>query len=119
DPTMVLATDPRSREQLGIARYQRDRDRPTSAAASIDVIDGWRGRGLGRVLLKRLSRLATADGIDTFTASLRIDNPSLRRSFERLGAVDTRGDPLKVELPVPDAAVLLRNVATGYVRSRD
>jgi GNAT superfamily N-acetyltransferase len=119
DPTMLRATDPRSGEELGVATYLRDRDRPTSAEATVVVVDGWRGRGLGGALLKRLSRRAAADGIDTFTAWLRIENASLRPSFERLGAVEMRGDALKVELPVADAAVLLRNVATGYVRSRD
>src|SRR5262245_22405277 len=103
DDTTLLATDPRSGEQVGIARYQRNRDRRSSAAATVAVIDAWQGRGLGGALLKRLSRRAAADGIDTFTASLRIDDPSLRRSFERLGAVVTRGDTLTVELPVADA----------------
>jgi hypothetical protein len=76
------------------------------------------------VLLRRLCRRAAANGIDTFTASLLTGNRSMLRLFERLGAVSTRGQDsgvleIDVELPVDDAATLLRTAATGYVRSRD
>jgi GNAT superfamily N-acetyltransferase len=124
DHEALGAIDPRTGEGLGVARYLRNRDRPTSAEAAVAVVDAWQGRGLGGALLKRLCRRATANGIDTFTASLLTGNRSMLRLFERLGAVRTRGFDsgvleIDVELGVDDAAMLLRTVATGYVRSRD
>ncbi len=116
------AIDPRTREGIGVARYVRNRDRPSSAEVTVAVVDAWQGRGLGGLLLRRLSRRAAADGIDTFTASLQTGNRSMVRSLQRLGAVRPRrpdSDVLEfdVELPTDDAAMLLRNAATGYVRS--
>jgi hypothetical protein len=69
------------------------------------------------VLLRRLSARARADGIETFTATVVTDNPSILRLFERLGRVEARGDTLEVELPVDDVPTLLRSAATGHVRS--
>jgi GNAT superfamily N-acetyltransferase len=124
DHEALGAIEPRTGEGLGVARYMRNQDRPNTAEAAVAVIDAWQGRGLGGVLLRRLCRRAAANGIDTFTASLLTGNRSMLRLFERLGAVSTRGQDsgvleIDVELPVDDAATLLRTAATGYVRSRD
>jgi GNAT superfamily N-acetyltransferase len=116
------AIDPRSGDGLGVARYVRNPDRPDSAEAAVAVIDAWQGRGLGGVLLRRLTQRATANGITTFTASLKTGNQGMLRLFERLGAVRTRGVDagvmeIDVELPLDDATTLLRTAATGHVRS--
>lgn len=118
------AIDPRAGEVVGVARFVRHPARPSSAEVTVDVVAAWQGRGLGGLLLRRLCRRAAANGVETFTASLQTGNPSMLRSLERLGAVRTRGSDddvleIDIELPVDDAAMLLRNAATGYVRSRD
>ena len=118
----IGAVHPRSGAGLGIARYVRDRDRPETAEATVVVIDEWQGRGLGGLLLRRLSARARADGIETFTATLRTDNRSMLRAFERLGRVELRGAEggtmeIDVELPVDDVPALLRSAATGHLRS--
>jgi GNAT superfamily N-acetyltransferase len=120
DHEALGAIEPRSGEGLGVARYTRNPDRPNTAEAAVAVIDAWQGRGLGGVLLRRLCRRAAANGIDTFTASLLTGNRSMLRLFERLGAVRTHGIDagileIDVELPVDDAATLLRSAATGHV----
>jgi GNAT superfamily N-acetyltransferase len=122
DHEALGAFDPRTGEGLGVARYMRNADRPDSAEAAVAVIDAWQGRGLGGVLLRRLCRRATANGISTFTASLLTGNKGMLRLFERLGAVRTRGldagvMEIDVELPIGDAKTLLRTAATGHVRS--
>jgi GNAT superfamily N-acetyltransferase len=122
DHEALGAIDPRSGEGLGVARYMRNPDRPDSAEAAVAVIDAWQGRGLGGLLLRRLTRRATANGITTFTASLLTGNRGMLRLFERLGAVRTRGVEagvmeIDVELPLDDAKTLLRTAATGHVRS--
>src|SRR4051812_18569980 len=124
DHEALGAIEPRTREGLGVARYMRNQDRPNTAEAAVAVIDAWQGRALGGVLLRRLCGRATANGIETFTASLLTGNRSMLRLFERLGAVRSRGLDagvleIDVELPLDDAATLLRTAATGYVRSRD
>ncbi len=118
----IGAIEPRTGAELGVARYLRHRERPDTAEATVAVIDEWRGRGLGGVLLRRLSNRATADGITTFTASVLTENGSMLRLFERLGRVHVReigGGTMEidVELPVADARTLLRSTATGHVRS--
>jgi GNAT superfamily N-acetyltransferase len=116
----IGATALRTGEGLGVARYMRLENRPDTAEAAVAVIDAWQGRGLGGVLLRRLCRRATANGIDTFTASLLTGNRSMLRLFERLGAVRSRGHDagvleIDVELPLDDAATILRSAATGHV----
>jgi L-amino acid N-acyltransferase YncA len=122
DHEAIVALDPRTGGGLGVARYVRNRDRPTTAEAAVAVVDDWQGRGLGGVLLRRLSARAKANGIDAFTASLFTDNRSMMRLFERLGRVEVRdieGGTMEidVELRVDDMRTLLRSAATGHVRS--
>jgi RimJ/RimL family protein N-acetyltransferase len=122
DHEALGAIEPRTGEGLGVARYMRNQHRPNTAEAAVAVIDAWQGRGLGGVLLRRLCRRATANGIETFTASLLTGNRSMLRLFERLGAVRIRGHDagvleIDVELPLDDMATLLRSAATGHVRS--
>ena len=122
DHEAIGAVDPRTGAGLGVARYLRHAERPDAAEAAVAVIDEWQGRGLGGVLLRRLSRHAAANGIGTFTASLLTDNRSMLRLFERLGRVHVRqvgGGTLEidVELPVAEARTLLRSTATKHVRT--
>jgi len=123
DHEAIGALEPSSGEGLGVARYVRDVDRPHAADAAVSVIDAWQGRGLGGALLRRLCRRAAANGIRTFTASVVTRNRGMLALFERLGTVETRGSDggvmkIDVELPVDDAAVLLRSAATGHVGQR-
>ena len=123
DHEALGAIDPRSGECVGVAHYMRNADRPDSAEAAVAVIDAWQGRGLGGALLRRLCRRAAANGIRTFTASVVTRNRGMLALFERLGTVETRGSDggvmeIDVELPVDDAAVLLRSAATGHVGQR-
>ena len=123
DHEAIGATALRTGEGLGVARYMRLPDRPDTAEAAVAVIDAWQGRGLGGVLLKRLCRRATANGILRFRASLLTGNRSMLRLFERLGEVEVRGVDagvmgIDVELPVEKMETVLRSAATGHVGSR-
>jgi GNAT superfamily N-acetyltransferase len=120
DHEAIGATALRTGEGLGVARYMRLRGRPDAAEAAVAVIDAWQGRGLGGVLLRRLCRRATANGIHTFRASLLTGNRSMLHLFERLGAVAVRDIDagvmeIDVELPVAETDTLLRTAATGHV----
>jgi RimJ/RimL family protein N-acetyltransferase len=126
DHEAVGALDSRAREGLGVARYLRLPKRPDVAEVAIAVIDAWQGRGLGRVLLRRLTARAAENRIHKFTASLFTDNRAMLALFQRLGEVRVIGGEgrvldVDVELPVADAAnlaIALRTAATGHVGRR-
>jgi RimJ/RimL family protein N-acetyltransferase len=69
DPPQVLA----------VARYERaprlepNADGPV-AELGLVVVDEWQGRGLGRILLRRLLAVAATHGITRFTADILADN---------------------------------------------
>ena len=122
DHEAIAGLDPRTGAGLGVARYIRNPDRPSAAEAAVAVIDDWQGRGLGGLLLRRLSARARANGIETFTAWLLTENRGMLHLFERLGRVELLGTDgatmeIDVELPLADAPTLLRSAATGHIRS--
>jgi GNAT superfamily N-acetyltransferase len=114
----IAAYDPRGATELGTAWFVPDPRRPGAAAAAVVVAGEWRGRGLGGVLLRRLSARAGRAGIRTFTASLRTEDASILGLLERLGRVEARGDSLEIEVPVEEASTLLRAAATGHVQTK-
>jgi len=126
DHEAIGALDPESGAGLGVARYMRDADRPHAAEAAVSVIDAMQGRGLGRVLLTRLTYRAAQNGIRCFTASLLTSNHSMLRLFEKLGKVTVTGQygaqtEIVVELPLSDSPTLelmLRSAATGHIARR-
>ena len=58
---------------------------------AIAVVDGYRGRGVGRLLMESIHARARADGVEQISLSVDRDNPA-RRLYERLGYVDLEPD---------------------------
>jgi GNAT superfamily N-acetyltransferase len=79
------AIDPETGRGVGIARYVRDANNPTRAEAAVTVADDWQRRGLGRLLLERLTERAREEGITHFTALVASDNAGMRALVQRLG----------------------------------
>lgn len=86
---------------VGVARYISAPERPEAAEVAVAVIDGWRGRGVGSVLMDELARRARGVGIVLFTALMFPQNQAMFRLLAQLGPVEvlTR-DPAGLEVSV-------------------
>ena len=69
DREALIALDERG--IVGVARYSTA---GASREVAIVVADEWQGRGLGRLLLRRLANIARARGIASFHATMLGDN---------------------------------------------
>jgi GNAT superfamily N-acetyltransferase len=90
-------------EVVGIARYDRSPDDPSTAEFAILVEDAWQGLGLGRQLLTELVALAAGRGVATLTATVQPDNDRVIGLIRRLLPRSTfapDGDVLAVESPL-------------------
>jgi GNAT superfamily N-acetyltransferase len=110
---------------VGVARMVREGDGRSSAEAAVAVVDDWQGRGLGGLLLDRLTARARELGVERFTATLFTDSRSMMALFERLGCVQRRRHgnvvAIEVDLPVERAhgglRDALRSAASGAVHA--
>jgi GNAT superfamily N-acetyltransferase len=109
---------------VGVARYARSPDDPTTAEAAVTVLDAYWNRGIGTILLTSLVDAARARGITTFTASVMWENQMLLDSLRAYGAVVVPDEPgvaaVSVDLP-PDGndftgSTLYRLLRTAAVR---
>ncbi len=98
---------------VGVARFARDHDDPSTAEAAVTVLDAYCNRGIGRILLTSLVDEARTHGITTFTASVKWENEMLLASLRAYGAVVVPDEPgvaaVSVELP-PDSKELIGSV---------
>jgi RimJ/RimL family protein N-acetyltransferase len=118
----IGAIDVATGEGAGVARMHRSEDDPEVAEAAVTVVDDWQGRGLGSLLLERLTERARELGVRRFEASLFTTNKAMLHLFERLGCTRSQREGLDVlaidvELPVAEAdealSTALRSVAEG------
>ncbi|MFO7700445.1 MAG: GNAT family N-acetyltransferase, partial [Acidimicrobiia bacterium] len=70
---------------VGVGRYNTADDDPDLAEVAFTVADGMQGRGIGTVLLFRLSAYARSRGIAGFRAFLLADNHAMMRVFRNAG----------------------------------
>jgi RimJ/RimL family protein N-acetyltransferase len=118
----VGAIDVATGEGAGVARMHREPDEPVVAEAAVTVVDDWQGRGIGRLLLDRLTSRAHELGVTHFEASLFTTNKAMLTLFQRLGCMRSKREGLDVltidvALPVGEEdeamSVALRSVAEG------
>jgi GNAT superfamily N-acetyltransferase len=70
---------------VGVARYVRADPESTVAEPAVAVVDALQGFGLGKLLLRRLSRIARRQGITHFRAHTLADNDRVRKILRDAG----------------------------------
>lgn len=71
---------------IGVARYALlDTPGPLKAESAVVVIDEYQRLGLGRLMMKRLTRFALAQGIEALIATVHHTNGEVLKFIERSG----------------------------------
>lgn len=112
------AVDPSQPDQpgVGVARYIRLAEEPTTAEAAVTVIDDYQGKGIGTVLLGLLARSARQHGIERFRGYVLAENLRMVEILRGLGATVVRdGSLLRVDVPIPASPEELPDTPTGRV----
>jgi RimJ/RimL family protein N-acetyltransferase len=81
----LIAVSRLSGRGLGVARFIRLADDPTTADLAVVVADEWQQAGLGTALVARLVDRARCEGIARFSALLSSENEGARRLLRRTG----------------------------------
>jgi GNAT superfamily N-acetyltransferase len=92
------AIDSATGRGVGVARFVRLDPQAPVAEVAVTVVDDWQRRGLGTLLLEKLSERARSEGIERYTALVSGENRAI------VGLLDAIG-----------ARVLMANAAAGTV----
>src|SRR3954449_8674714 len=102
-------------EVVGVARYDRPLDDPSTAEVAVVVEDAWQGVGLGRQLITEVTDLAARRGVRRLTATVQPDNAPVLGLVRRLlpestftsdlGVYDVPSPPTAAAGPVPTASL--------------
>lgn len=92
DHEALVAFHPGTGEPLGVTRFVRSAEDPEEAEVATAVVDDWQGRGIGTLLIDRLSARAREEGIRRFTSELLASNRRAIELFRRMGAVRSERD---------------------------
>lgn len=89
----AVAVDEPGQPGVGVARYVRCRDDPTTAEAAVVVLDDHQGRGIATILMGHLVDAARTHGIETLTGTVMWDNSLLLDAVRAAGATVTPAEP--------------------------
>jgi GNAT superfamily N-acetyltransferase len=92
-------------EVVGVARYFWGTELATADLAVL-VEDAWQGRGLGVILLERLSEIARSRGVEAFTATILAENRPAIRLVRRVfpaAVFHLDGPEMSVQMPFGSA----------------
>ncbi|MGA2319712.1 MAG: GNAT family N-acetyltransferase [Solirubrobacteraceae bacterium] len=119
----LVATDERSGKGVGIARFVRLEGEPDVAEVAVTVVDAWQARGLGTLLLERLSERAREVGITHFSALISSENKVmldvLRRASAEVQTIEAGAGVAEYRTALPPAGLgaalheALRSAASG------
>jgi RimJ/RimL family protein N-acetyltransferase len=80
-----IAIDEADAKMLGVARLHREEDDPGTAEYAVIVRSDFKGRGLGRLLMRRMIEWSKAARIKTITGLVLADNAGMLKLCEQLG----------------------------------
>jgi ribosomal protein S18 acetylase RimI-like enzyme len=92
---------------LGIARFIRLEDNPTTAEAAIAVADDAQHRGLGRLLLLRLIAAAAERGVERFRCEVLGSNTSMAALLSQIAperSIEVGSGVMSIEIALPKVA---------------
>ena len=100
--TLVATISKHDVEQVvGWALFSHESESEFAEAAFL-VADEWQGRGIGTRLMRRLTEIAEARGVQGFTAIVLATNASMLRVFEKCGyPVETVSEGEMIRLRIP------------------
>jgi len=123
----ALIAETQTGEPVGVARYIRLREDPTTAEVAVTVVDPWQGRGAGSALLERVARRAHEEGITTFRATCLAENRAMLDLLRALGPASqtTARGVVEIEVDLPADSepgsplhTALRHAAAGALKFR-
>lgn len=98
----AIALDEPDQPGVGVARYVRVQEDPTSAEAAVVVADAWQSKGLGGLLLRVLAETAVNHGIGQFQALVLATNEPALEFMRRFGAsLDSEETIVHISIPLP------------------
>jgi GNAT superfamily N-acetyltransferase len=119
------AVDAATGRGVGVARFVRLDPEAPVAEVAVTVIDSWQRRGLGTLLLERLSERARAEGIERYTALVSGDNRAVVGLLDNIGArvltTNTAAGTIEYEVELPAVGLghslraALRAAASGHM----
>lgn len=85
---------------IGVGRFVRMKDQPTSAELAITVLDVYQRQRLGTILLEELKRIAPGKKIDLFKIYIHAERRPIIQWLKRSGAVAVgySGEILEMDL---------------------
>jgi len=125
DHEALVAVEPATGEGVGVARYVRFADDPTTAEVAVAVIDDWQRRGVGTRLMNELAQRAREEGITRFSGLVLADNDVMLNLLRELGEVNVgeiEAGAVNVTVELPETGIghlrrLLRAIARGELRA--
>ncbi|APR79547.1 GCN5-related N-acetyltransferase [Minicystis rosea] len=94
--------DLKSEIGLGVARYVCLEGSPGVAEAAVTVVDEAQGKGIGRLLLRALARVARERAVHSFRGTVLADNTRMRHLLTDVGAtlLPEDGQTLMFDVPL-------------------
>jgi RimJ/RimL family protein N-acetyltransferase len=94
---------------IGVARYVRDPAEPTAAEVAVTVTDAYQHRGLGTLLMRRLTETAITNGVHTFVSYVLWENTAAIALLTEQGARALPSEPgvARIELDLPNRRAAL------------
>ena len=100
---------------LGIARFIRLPDHPTTAEAAIAVADEAQGRGLGRLLFLRLCAAAAERGVERFRCEVLGSNTGMANLLKTIDpdrSIEVGSGVMSIDLAIPGVTPTAQATAT-------